>query len=186
MEENKHSIVQTEEGPRNEHVTRGRITGGFRNICLAGIAVALPLVVLSIALVVLIRAKQVPPNRPSTLFTVPSQDDPSVFFVNISAPTFLTIASWSSSVAQAVTGLAIMLVSFPVARTIKKSSLTHRNHELPTPFQLSLILGFLQGGGFGAIWSWMKYQFGWQGRREKITGPLKSSILVTLAVLFLG
>ena len=186
MERNRYSSVKFYEYPHNGQVTRGGIKGGFRNICFTGTAVALPLVVLSIALVALVKVKEVQPNAPSVLFTVPSQADASVYFVNISAPTFLTIASWSSSVAQAVTALAITLLSFPVARMIKRSSLYYQDHELPTPFQLSLILGFLQTGGFGALWSWLKYQFGWQGRRVKISGPLKSSVLVTLAVLFLG
>jgi len=186
MEENEYSTGQTDARRPKQHFTRGQITGGALDICLAGIAVALPLIALSVALVVIVWTKQVPQNPPSTLFTVSRQDDKSVFFVNVSAPTFLTIASWSSSVAQVVTGFAIMLVSFPVARMIKRSSRSYRTHELPTPFQLSLILGLLQGGGFGAIWSWLKYQFGWQGRREKITSALKSSILVTLTVLFLG
>jgi uncharacterized membrane protein len=112
----------------------------------------------------------------------PIQSD--AFYVRISATALITVASWSSTVAPILIGFAITLVSYPVAKNLLIASETHDMSQLPTPFQLSLIIRMISSGSFSALWSWLTYSFGWRGRREGQGRPLKSlTTILTLGIV---
>ena len=84
-----------------------------------------------------------------------NQDEKGVYYVNISSPTLVFIASWSSSLAPALASFALALVTYPAAKTYLREERAETHEKLLTPYQLFLTLQFLDGGGIGAIWSWL-------------------------------
>jgi hypothetical protein len=77
----------------------------------------------------------------------------------------------------------MVLVSYPVARTILNASKEKNTYNLPTPYQLSMMLGVLSGS-IGSLWSWFKYQR-WN-KRERVNGVAKGSIIWLVFVSVLG
>jgi hypothetical protein len=109
-------------------------------------------------------------------------DESDVIYVRLSATTLTTIASWSSTVAPILVGCAVTLISYPVARGILLAGQNNKPHDLLTPYQLSLMLRMLTSGSPASLWHWMKYSFGWRGRRESQGRPMKTMTWM----LFLG
>jgi hypothetical protein len=76
-----------------------------------------------------------------------------------------------------------LLVSFPIAHTIMNASKDKRTDDLPTPYQLSMLLGVLSGS-IASLWNWFKYR-SWE-KRERVNGIAKTSITWLVIVSVLG
>jgi ABC-type spermidine/putrescine transport system permease subunit I len=72
-------------------------------------------------------------------------------YVRISATALITVASWSSTIAPILAGIAVTLVSYPLAKHLLTASEIHGTSQLPTPFQLSLIIRMISSGSFSAL-----------------------------------
>jgi hypothetical protein len=77
----------------------------------------------------------------------------------------------------------MLLFSYPVARIILNASQERKTDELPTPYQLSMLLGVLSGS-IGSLWSWFKY--GRWAKWEGINVVAKNSIICLVFVSMLG
>jgi hypothetical protein len=115
---------------------------------------------------------------PQTYSRLPGVPDPlaresSAYLINFSATKLLTVASWTSALSSLLPSVAMALVSFPVARTIMNASKNKRTDDLPTPYQLIMLLGVLSGS-VGSLWAWFKYR-NWK-KRELVNDTAKSSI----------
>ena len=81
------------------------------------------------------------------------------------------------------TPFAMVLLLYPIARRILNASRKGRKAELPTLYQLSLLLDTLSGST-GSLWSWFTYQR-WK-RRERINGVSKIVVFGFVTVTGLG
>ncbi|GIC92806.1 uncharacterized protein Aud_009279 [Aspergillus udagawae] len=160
-----------------------RMQGRIQEILIAFTVMTLPMLIFSGLLLGLVFHYRITQNdfSSSDLAFDSTQNDPNVYFVRISATTLTTVASWSSTIAPILVGFGVALVSYPVAKGLLTASENHEVAQLPTPFQLSLIVRMISSGSFSALWSWLMYSFGWRGRRERQVRALKS--LTTVLIL---
>lgn len=91
--------------------------------------------------------------------------DSSAYYIDYSATRLATISSWTSTATSFTTTFVMVLISYPLARDFVKKSNSGALDSLPTPYQLNLIIGILQGG-YGPLWSWYEYLF-WRGRNRQ-------------------
>jgi hypothetical protein len=165
---------------------RGRtdLQGGKNDILLSLAVIVIPMVILTAVLLGLIAYNQVP----QTYSALPGIPDPlaresSAFLVDFSATRLLAVASWMSTVSSLLPSFAMLLFSYRVARTILNASKEKNTDNLPTPYQLSMLLDVLSGS-IGSLWSWFKYR-GWN-KRERVNGVAKGSIVWLVFVSVLG
>ncbi|PMD22228.1 hypothetical protein NA56DRAFT_702582 [Hyaloscypha hepaticicola] len=160
------------------------LEGGKKKIILALAVIVAPNVILTAVLLGLILHNQVP----QTYSQLPSVPDPparesSAFLVDFSATRLLTVASWTSTLTSLLPSFAMLLVSFPVAYSIMNASKDKSTDDLPTPYQLSMLLGVLSGS-IASLWNWFKYR-SWE-KRERVNGITKRSITWLVIVSVLG
>jgi len=112
-------------------------------------------------------------------------DEPGIYYVNLNVSYFTFIASWSSTLAPMLVGFVLALASYPICRQYLDQSSragTGSQRKLPTPYQLALTLTFMNGGGFGAMWNWFKYHWGWRKVRVIQSSTLgKTAVVAVLA-----
>lgn len=158
-----------------------RMGGRIKEILLAFAVMTIPMLAFSGVLLGLVYSFRVTRNPfvSNNLAFDTEQDDSKAYFVEISATTLITVASWSSTVAPVLVGFAITLISYTVAKGILAASEAQNASQLPTPYQLSLLLRILSSGSASGLWHWLKYTVGWNGKRESQGKSLKilSSIL---------
>lgn len=159
--------------------------GRIQEILIAFAVMTLPMLIFSGLLLGLVFHYRITQNdfTSGDLAFDSNQNDPNVYFVRISATTLTTVASWSSTIAPILVGFGVALVSYPVAKGLLTASENHDVAQLPTPFQLSLIVRMISSGSFSALWSWLMYSIGWRGRRERQGRAIKSlTTILTLAI----
>jgi hypothetical protein len=160
------------------------LEGGKKNILLALAIIVTPNVILTAVILGLVFHYQVP----QTYSQLPGVPDPlaresSAFLIDFSATKLLTVASWTSTLTSLLPSFAMLLVSFPVAHTIMNASKDNNTDDLPTPYQLSMLLGVLSGS-IASLWNWIKYR-SWE-KRERVNGIAKRSITWLVLVSVLG
>jgi hypothetical protein len=171
-------------GNNNEHgAWSGRIGGRYLDIVLSFLVMTVPMLAFSALLLGLIYHYRIVPNPfPSdNLRFDGGRDGSSVIYVGLSATTLITVASWSSTIAPLLVGFALTLLSYPVAGSLLKAGQKSRPEQLPTTFQLSLMLRMLCSGGPGSLWHWIKYSLGWRGRRQS-QPPMLRRMTIMLCV----
>ncbi|RAL00752.1 uncharacterized protein BO80DRAFT_502163 [Aspergillus ibericus CBS 121593] len=108
------------------------------------------------------------------------------YYVNMNSSVLLFVTSWSSSLAPMLSGFLITLASFPIARRYLQDIQNGHFERLPTPYQLTLMMKFFDGGTLGATWSWIVYVVSWGKKRQPQTKPLTSAASVALLATLLG
>jgi hypothetical protein len=166
---------------RLEHSRRmgGRYSGIFWNFVM----LTIPMLFFVAVLLGLIFRYRIPfPNL--RLLVEPNEG--GVYYVRLSSTILVFIASWSSSLAPTLATFAFALVAYPMAGKYLRAAKAERTNDLMTPYQLFLILRFLDGGVFKALWSWLRYTIGWRKHREPQTQSLANIAIVAVLVLILG
>lgn len=115
-----------------------------------------------------------------------AKDEPGIYYVNLNATFIVFIASWSSSVAPMLASFILVLAAYPICRQYLGQARANLIRELLTPYQLALTLRFMNGGGFGALWSWLKYHVGWKNVRERQDSVLRNTALIAIFATSLG
>jgi hypothetical protein len=162
-----------------------QIQGRVRQIVIAFAVMVLPMLLLSGLLLGLIFFYRVPPNKYIHEDLGLEQDFPDAYLVHFSATMLVTVASWSSTVAPVLIGFAITLASYPAAKDLLTASNTMDTAQLPTPFQLSLIVSTLSNNSFTSLWNWSAYTFGWEGKRQGQPKALRGlTITLFMGVIF--
>jgi hypothetical protein len=151
--------------------TLKNLQGGKNDILLTLAIIFVPNVILTAVLLSLIFHYQIP----QTYSVLPGVPDPlsresSAFLADFNATKLLTVASWTSTLSSLLPSFAMVLVSFPVARNMVNASKDKRTNDLPTPYQLSMLLGVLNGS-MGSLWAWLKYR-NWK-KRELVNSVVK-------------
>ncbi|KAK5128573.1 hypothetical protein LTR85_003244 [Meristemomyces frigidus] len=105
------------------------------------------------------------------------------YFVHYNPSTITTIASWTGRVIPYLTSSIMGLVAFFAARMIVQKSKRGDGSDLPSPEQLTLLIGLLGGSGFGplrdTIWhSWAK--------KERLIHLIPFAFYALFLVTFVG
>ncbi|KAF9885164.1 hypothetical protein FE257_000690 [Aspergillus nanangensis] len=82
-----------------------------------------------------------------------TQGESDVYYINMNSSVILFVASWASSLAPMLLGFILALASFPIARQLFEDARGGRIDRLLTPYQLALILKFLDGSAISGIWN---------------------------------
>lgn len=157
--------------------TQKSMLGARRDIWMALACILVPMLGLSALIIGLVFANEVQSNSDSASpLAVPQRQDTdsSAYYVRINSTTFATIASWSSTVAPLLIMAAMSLASFPIARDIK-DRLTSDGTDLPTPFQLSLLLETLTGS-IMSVWNVLRYRR-WE-HKHALASLLRNALII--------
>lgn len=161
------------------------IGGCHRDIFWALTCVSLPMLLVTGIFIGLVYANQVASGTDAAENPLGTglRSDSTVYYVKYSAPRLITVSSWASTAASLTSTFIMGLVSYPVAKSYWRGSRSGPMENLPTTYQLRLIIGAL-GGGIGALWSWLQYCF-WR-KRSKQSSILWLSALSLLGATILG
>jgi hypothetical protein len=154
-----------------------RMGGRYSNIALSALILTVPMLAFVCVLVVLIFHYRVQSTDTpfSNLRLAEQQAQGGYYYVDISSTILVFIASWSSSLAPALASFALALIAYPVSKAYLREARAENPGKLLTPYQLFLALRFLEGGGFGALWNWVKYLFKWRRQRAIQASPLSTT-----------
>lgn len=160
------------------------LQGAIPDVLIALSLVSLPMILLTGILLGLVFYYEIKPSR----FNLPGVPDPyntdaTAFLVDFSATKLVTVASWTSSTTSLLPPFAMVLLSYPVARSISEASQRGNKDELPSPYQFGLLLELL-GGNVGSLWSWIRYRR-WR-TKERTTSSLRVSFYGLVFVTVLG
>ncbi|KAF2157169.1 hypothetical protein K461DRAFT_264103 [Myriangium duriaei CBS 260.36] len=178
----------SENGTEAAHKGQQHMNGRFIIITWSLLVAICPMILINVALLVLVRKFSVDiTTLPYPQLKSPTPDIASggAYFIDLPSTFLIFVSSWASSIAPLCGGMLITLASYPIC----KSYLARMNHgedkDLPTPYQYSLVIRFLNGGSFGAVWFWLLYCCGWQ-KRERQSAPVKQVAAVTICTIVLG
>ena len=161
-----------------------KMSGRTSDIIFRFSVITFPMLIFAGALLGLVFYYRVTHNDPPyPHLQVPgATDEPGIYYVNLSVTHFTFIASWSSTLAPMLVGFVLALASYPICRRYLAQVRSNPERELPTPYQLALTLMFMNGGGFGAMWSWFKYHWSWRKERVRQSSTLgRTAVVAVLA-----
>jgi hypothetical protein len=155
--------------------------GRFSDIFLNFAVVTIPLFLFVALLLGLVFHYRVSHNDPpfENLQIEGVKDEPGIYYVNLNA-TFLVF------IAPMLASFVLALAAYPICRQYLAQARANKTQELLTPYQLALTLRFMNGGGFGALWSWLKYHVGWRSVRQPQGVVLSSTARVAILALSLA
>lgn len=87
-----------------------------------------------------------------------NQGSSSYILVNFSATRLVFVASFLSSTAPLLTSFVMILWTLPVADSLRQASSEQSYAQLPTPYQLSLVIG-LTLSSYERLWRYLAYMF---------------------------
>jgi hypothetical protein len=179
------AVETSEDGTQEQHVS---MSGRRSDIVFSAVVTTVPIIILSgslLALVFDLRVIQEP-----SIFAQGQQGQTSneagVYYVRISSTYLVFIASLSSSVVPMLATFLLTLASFLIANDVREQTHSESHIRSLTPYQFALTLNFLSGGGYGAIWRWVKYLFTQRKARERRAKALTQAAWFTLLALLLG
>ncbi|KAG9637051.1 hypothetical protein KCU95_g5134, partial [Aureobasidium melanogenum] len=161
--------------------------GRFSDIAISALVTTVPILILSGVLLALVFSLRVT-QQPSIFSQIqqPTFNETGVYYVDISSTYLVFFASWSSSVVPMLASFLLTLASFPIATGVMEQSRVEASTRSLTPYQLALTLTFLSGGGYGAMWKWLKYLFVQRRTRERQAQALTQAAWIALVAQLLG
>ena len=169
--------------------TKGhRIGDAWKDITLSCLILTIPMVLFSAILLGLVFHYRVSHHSApfANLLVGDEQDEPGVYYVKLNATILIFISSWASSLAPALAGFALTLNSFPVTKRLLEAQGRDDVRDLPTPYQLALMLRFISGSTLSSLWTWVKYLFQWRAKRQHQASALRHTASVALLATLLG
>lgn len=161
---------------------------GYQNIILAVIVTTLPFLVIIGVLLGLILVHRVERgiSISPTLQLPDDKPNSNVYLTHFSATQLTTLASWASNVATLVPGFLLILYSYRLANLfIMQSNDGETHHLLPTPYQLGLLLGTLDGK-LMSLWDGLRYSFWKQKDGVRMNVLLRHAITLLAITSILG
>ena len=165
---------------------RGIMGGWVLEIVLVSAMLILPMLVLTAVLLVLVLGHQMPDH--SSTYSYNNETDlplGSAYFVNYSATTLVYIASLSSNLATLLISAAMILFSYSLARSMALRSDANDASELPSPFQLQLLIRIVDGR-LTALGSYLLYVLGRKQRKVTVIPVLWQAVAMMLALVLLA
>jgi hypothetical protein len=148
-------------------------------IGVAFAVVSIPLSILSVALLAVVLG-----YRTKTPLDLGGAQPGNSYLVNLSATTITLIASYSSTIAPIAVGSAMTLIFYSISSQIMKASEQAQVADLPTPYQVALLIT-MRSGGVGALWFWFKYAFR-RKFKHRCAQTVKTGTIALAAGLFLA
>jgi len=167
---------------------RRQLSGRLSQVALSFFVLTGPMLAFTAVLLGLVfhyRVKHADGPFPN-LQTRDMRDEAGIYYVKLSATFLIFISSWSSSLGPLLAGFALALAAYPIARHSLRQVRVNNPRELLTPHQLALTLKFLEGGGFGALWAWVKYLANSRQKRQPQATTLVSVASVAVVAVSLG
>ena len=154
----------------------------LRNVLWPVTVIILPISLVSGVLIGLVCGYRVKTEQnlfPSSGSTSESSSS-AYILVNYSATRLVFLASWLSTLAPILASFVMVLWSLPVAQTIRAASVELNAGHLPTPYQLSLVIGVTLAS-MQRLRRYFEYLF--TGSRPRIPPVLhKAAMMLTLCV----
>lgn len=145
-----------------------------------------PMIALALGLTIFVSAKQIKPGSDETSllsFGVIVPHDRALY-VDANPTSLIAFASWMSSLAPMLAGCAVVLVAFPQAQRLLQSNCQDQR-QLPSPFQLSLMVQMIDGSTWTGLWSVVLYHIGWKRRcsyKHTALVPFTLTLLATIVL----
>ena len=153
-------------GPEEPLGSKSSISPATKEISWKLCASIIPMIAFSTVLLILVFRNRLPQMQShfDELQPFHNATDPAHIFVDISAPTLVFIASWSSTAAVALAGFVSSLALYPFARDLRTSRTAAPPG--PTPRELGEVLVLSNGGGMTALIPglWKTLRFKWRSR----------------------
>lgn len=169
---------------------------------VCGVALpCIPIIVVStVLLVVIFKYRVVPRDGWPEFYVEPSADDginnvtdliyairkeggAPAYYVDYNPSTITTIAGWTSRVVPYLSSSIMALVAFYAARNIVVKSKRGKHDELPTPKQLTILIGLLSGSGWSPLKEALTHRW---GTKERLVAPLPAAFTVLAMISVLG
>lgn len=162
--------------------TSSSLTSDFLLPCAI---IIVPTVVLAILLIFFVFHYEVhPPQFANPALQVPfSETSATHYYVHFATSRISTIVGKFTTAANLATSTALALLAIPIARQIFAHSQKSQHQQLPTPYQLTLLIAVFNNGGFGALFKYLRYQFAFGSQRARI--PRLLPVCVTVLTLFI-
>lgn len=148
------------------------------------VIIIIPITLLSTALLGLIYGYRV--NSDDSLFPTSTAVDEhsgrrSYVLVNYSATRLVFVASFLSSLAPILASSIMTLWSLPIAERMRIASIKSQHSALPTPYQLSLVVGIILAS-YERLWQYFLYAF--SKSPSKIAPVLnQTAIMLSIAII---
>lgn len=148
--------------------------------------ILLPSVALAAILLYFVLGRQVHPP----IFTHPAlefdfnETSPNHYYVDFPTSKLSTIVGKFATAAGLATSTALLLLSLPMSKRMFAYSCNGQHEQLPTPLQLTLLIGVFNNGGIGAVLKYLKYHFAFGGQRARV--PSFLPIAVGILACFIG
>lgn len=154
---------------------------------------------MSIVLIWLVLSNSVSPRVGLSELRTPTEDTPCTgfidcvsytrhhagpaWYVDANPSTITTIASWTSRVIPYLTSSIMALVAFFAARKIVTKSRDGSEADLPSPEQLTLLIGLLGGAGFEPLKDTIMHRW---AHKTKLVDPIPLAFSALLVITLLG
>jgi hypothetical protein len=154
------------------------------DILLAAAILTIPLLILTAALLFLVFSYLIKPATFNSLGFPINQNahiSSDAYYINFSATSLTTVASWCSSLAPLLPPTVMTLLLYHISAMLKTKSENHANQELPTPFQLSLLVSFSEASLL-SLWRWFVYIS--ERKREKSVSIIRlATTILTISIV---
>ena len=156
------------------------------DLLLPCVIILLPSVALAAVLLYCVLGRQMDPpqfTNPDLAFAFNGTSS-AYYYVNFKTSKLSTIVGKFAIAAGLATSSALLLLSWPISKRLYVHSCRGRYEQLPTPFQLTLLIGVFNNGGISAVLKYLKYHFAFGSERAKIPNFLPFT--VSILALFVG
>lgn len=122
-------------------------------------------------------------NATQTLNEIRHHGGSAAYYVLYNPSTITTIASWTGRVIPYLSSSIMALVAFFAARRIVSKSKCDDGSNLPSPDQLTLLIGLLGGNSFGPLRDTVLHRW---VKKERLIDPIPFAFFALLVVTFIG
>lgn len=148
---------------------------GKGEIWLALGVISIPLVVISSLLLGIVFIRRVQPTKStsSALAINTNEQEPRVYYVQISSTTLVLLASFSSTISSILVGFIMTFLAYPISRHLLRAMQLGNPRSIPRLYQLGLLITLLNASGLAVLWRWVKYRIA--RSRHKAVGVLNAA-----------
>ena len=175
VEPEQQSPLLEEEEVKNKTASRYY---GLKDVFFATTLIFIPFVALNLAFTVVITTSRYRPSNSNPYETKGFND---AFYIRLGATSFAFLTSLSSTLATSLIGLVMTLVSFFAARHFSNLSQQAKFDQLPTPFQIGLLIRILDGAILDSFRHLLKRKEGTE-LRKLVKSTLWALVIVNLIV----
>lgn len=161
-------------GNGSQEALNGMRTGKGEILLGLGV-ISIPLVAISSLLLGIVFIRRVHPTEStsSALAINANEQEPRVYYVQISSTTLVLLASFSSTIASILVGFIMTFLAYPISRHLLRAMQLGNSRSIPRLYQLGLLITLLNASGLAVLWRWIKYRIA--RSRHKAVGVLNAA-----------